>query len=213
MSRMTGNVLANGHGVSIQVNRTVSGSVVVSGKVEIFAGSPQIINWIAPRGIHRGMSFSGSGLPYHNAEQAFDGTPNKGVVNSPDGSFTIEMGSFPSAYYTGLGSIYVPPVLMIETVKTGILNPSEKDKFKTHAFLTGEGVPYRWIAGSPIGCRVAPSEGDIGRAMYYSGREDLPFFQNQEMLCRNKGYPSQQTNFNMPANVNSHPWNDTPAPA
>jgi hypothetical protein len=210
---MTSNVLPNGQGVSIQVERTTLGNLIVSGKIHTFAGFPQRINWIAPRGAHRGMSFSGSGLPYHNAEQAFEGTPNKGMINSPDGSFKFEMTSFPSAYYTGLGSVYVPPVVMLETVKISEKIPGENDTFNTHAFLTGEGIPYRWISGSPTGSRVAPVEGEVGRAMYYSGREDLPFFQNQEMLCRNKAYPSEQTNFSMPTCVNSHPWDNTPAPA
>ena len=208
MSRMTSQRTSSGNGIDANIMRNVEGNVLIVGKLHPFAGSQQEIRFIAPKGIHRGMSFAGSGLPYHNADQAFDGTQNKGVIQSADGSFSIELESFPSAYYTGLGSTYVPPVLMIETVKI-----TTRETFKTHLFLSPEGVPYRWIAGAPPGPRIAPVEGNVGRAMYYSGREELPLFQNQEMLCRYKGYPADETAFGLPGRIDLNPWEDTPSPA
>lgn len=205
---MTSERSSNGDGVSVKIQRNQNGSILVTGNIDRFAGSPQQIQWLAPKGIHRGMSFAGSGLPYHNADQAFENTQNKGLINSPDGSFVIEMSTFPSAYYTGLGSTYVPPVLMLETVKAG-----SSDKFRTHVFLCPEGVPYRWIAGSPPGPRAAPVEGQVGRSMFYNGREELPLFQNQEALCRHKGYPSDQTAYTLPDRIDMNPWSVTPAPA
>jgi hypothetical protein len=204
---------SEGNGVSARILRNGNGNVLIIGKIQAFAGSPQKIRFIAPKGIHRGMSFAGSGLPYHNADQAFDGTENTGVINSPDGSFSIEFDKFPSAYYTGLGSTYVPPVLILETIKANSSDPEDPEVFKTHIFLSPEGVPYRWIAGAPSGPRYPPAEGQIGRAMYYGGREELPLFQNQEMLLRNKGYPADETAFGLPGRMDMNPWENTPSPA
>jgi hypothetical protein len=210
---MTSERSSRGNGVEAHIMRNEAGNILVMGRLNPFYGSAQEIHYIAPKGIHRGMSFAGSGLPYHNADQAFDGTENQGVVNSPDGSFTIELPTFPSAYYTGLGSTYIPPVLMLETTKSDTKNSENPEIFKTHLFLSPEGVPYRWIAGAPPGPRIAPVEGNVGRAMFYSGREELPLFQNQEMLCRYKGYPSDETAFALPGRMDLNPWDDTPAPA
>jgi len=210
---MTSERSSRGNGIEAHIMRNEAGSVLVMGKLHAFAGAKQHIRWIAPKGIHRGMSFAGSGLPYHNADQAFEGTENKGNVISPDGSFTIELPTFPSAYYTGLGSTYIPPVLMIESVKESTMRSGKPDVFKTHLFLSPEGVPYRWIAGAPPGPRIPPVNGEVGRAMFYSGREELPLFQNQEMLCRYKGYPSDETAYALPGRMDLNPWEDTPSPA
>ena len=210
---MTSERSSNGEGVNIHVLRNQDGSLHITGNIHTFAGFPQEIEWISPKGIHRGMSFAGSGLPYHNADQAYENTPNKGTIHSPDGSFVINMPTFPSAYYTGLGSTYIPPVLMLETVKEMSKNSPNPEKFRTHVFLSPEGVPYRWIAGSPPGPRVAPVEGQIGRAMFYDGREELALFENQEMLCRFKGYPSDDTIHTLPERIDVNPWKNTPSPA
>ena len=188
--------------------RNEAGNILIMGRLSAFLGVEQSIRYIAPKGIHRGMSFSGSGLPYHNADQAFEGTENKGTVQSVDGSFTIELPTFPSAYYTGLGSTYIPPVLMLETTVAG-----SGEVFKTHIFLSPEGVPYRWIAGAPPGPRIAPVDGQVGRAMFYGGREELPLFQNQEMLFRYKGFPAEETAFALPGRIDLNPWENTPSPA
>lgn len=205
---MTSQRSSKGNGVEATVMRNEAGNILIMGYLSAFPGSEQKIRYIAPKGIHRGMSFAGSGLPYHNADQAFEGTENKGSVVSPDGSFSIELPTFPSAYYTGLGSTYVPPVLMLESTRVG-----SDQVFKTHLFLSPEGVPYRWIAGSPPGPRAAPADGEVGRAMFYGGREELPLFQNQEMLCRYKGFPADETAFALPGRIDANPWDNTPSPS
>ena len=193
-----------GEGVHAEVRRDTEGRISVRGQLTKFQGEKQNIRWISPQGIHRTTGFNGSGLPYHDADQAFHNTPNKGVIESNDGSFQINMGGLPSAYYTGLGSVYVPPVLMLETEIVG-----SGEKFRTHIFLSPLGVPFRWIAGSPPG----PTEDEVGRAMYYNGRESLGFFQNQEAQLRFKGYPARQANEELPDYVDAHPWTNVSAPA
>jgi hypothetical protein len=203
---MTSERSYKGDNVNAHIMRNEAGNILVMGQIEKFAGFQQTINWIAPKGIHRGMSFSGSGLPYQNADQAFEGTENTGVIKSPDGSFVLEMPTFPSAYYTGLGSVYVPPVLMLEAVKGD-------ERFRTHVFLSPEGVPFRWSSGAPPGPRAEPNNSELGRAMFYNGREQLPIFQNQEMLLRSRGYPSDETAYALPGRMDKNPWENAPSPA
>lgn len=197
-----------GEGVRAEVRRDTNGRVSVIGIMTRFQGQKQKIRWISPNSIHRTTGFNGSGLPYHDSEQAFFNTSNKGLIESRDGSFHINMNELPSAYYTGLGSVYVPPVLMLET---NILETAES--YRTHIFLSPLGVPYRWIAGAPPGPRALPADDEIGRSMFYTGREKIGLFQNQEAQLRYKGYPTRQANEELPDYVDSLPWLNVPAPA
>jgi len=198
-----------GEGVVAEVRRDVNGRVSIIGNLTKTAGLRQTIRWIAPNEPHRGFSFNGSGLPYHDADQAFGNTPNKGMIESLDGSFKIFLDKLPGAYYTGLGSIYIPPVVMIETV----LAQNEPGSFRTHIFLSPVGVPFRWTAGSPPGPRLNKDKEDNGRAMYYFGREELGLFQNQEAQLRFKGYPNIQAAEQLPDNADTNPWSNAVAPA
>ena len=197
----------SGEGVNARISRDSEGRVSVTGNIYHFANAPIQIRWIAPNGPHRSFSFSGSGLPYANAEQAFEGTPNKGLISSPDGSFSLVLNTLPSAYYTGLGSTYVPPVLMFDA------NTDDKQNFRTHIFLSEIGVPYRWISGAPSGTKVANDDEQNGRSMFYNGRESLQLFRNQEDLLRHKAYPLK-TSLGFPNKMDdSNPWSHTPSPA
>jgi hypothetical protein len=195
-----------GDNVEVAVRRDTSGRIIIQGRIHRFAGERQRIQWISPNKPTRGIGFNGSGLPFANSEQAFENTPFRGTIDSADGSFSLEMSSLPNAYYTGLGSTYVPPVLMLETF-------SKEGSFRTHVFLSPVSVPYRWIAGSPPGRRVPPAEDEVGRAMYYNGREALGLFENQEALLRAKGYPADNANHGLPDHIDAYPWLHTPAPA
>jgi hypothetical protein len=198
-----------GDGVEAEVKRNTAGAISVSGRMTKYAGMKQNIRWMAPQKPQRGIGFNGSGLPYHNADQAFDNTPNKGNIESPDGSFSLTLDTLPSAYYTGLGSVYVPPVLMLETAVVG----QEQQTYRTHVFLSPSGIPYRWTAGSPPGPRAEPRPDEVGRAMFYAGREELGLFQNQEALLRYKGYPAREAEQELPDRVDANPWLNTPSPA
>jgi hypothetical protein len=194
-----------GDGIVADVSRSVNGKVHVSGQVTTYGATSMSIRWMAAKCAHRNTSFSGSGLPYHSPEQAFDNSPNKGLIHSPDGSFELELMSLPSAYYTGLGSIYVPPAILFE-ISTG------RGKFTTHLFLSPEGVPFRWVAGAVPGPRVAPNENEMGRSMFYSGREELGLFQNQEAILRYKGYPSKEAE-GLPDRLDAKPWFNATSPS
>jgi len=198
----------DGDGVVAQVSRDTAGRVTVVGKMTKFSRQRQTIRWIAPKSPHRTTGFSGSGLPYHDADQAFLNTENTGVIESSDGTFNINMRTLPSAYYTGLGSVYVPPVLMLETRLDNSV-----ESYRTHVFLSPIGMPYRWIAGAPPGPRATPNDEEVGRSMFYTGRENLGLFQNQEAQLRFKGYPSAQAAEQLPDYIDSHPWTYASAPA
>uniref|UniRef100_A0A6C0KZD7 Uncharacterized protein n=1 Tax=viral metagenome TaxID=1070528 RepID=A0A6C0KZD7_9ZZZZ len=193
-----------GDGVEAQVRRDTQGRILVSGHIRKFQGR-QIIEWVAPNLPTRGIGFNGSGLPFANSDQAYERTPNRGKIDSPDGSFTINLNGLPNAYYTGLGSTYVPPVLMLETV-------GDHGKHRCHVFLSPIATPYRWIAGAPPGPKTE-SPDEIGRAMYYNGRESLGLFTNQEALLRAKGYPADEAMYGLPDTIDAKPWLHTPAPA
>lgn len=198
-----------GEGVIAEVRRDVNGRIIIDGKLTKTLGLNQSIRWMAPNGIHRTFSFNGSGLPYHDADQAFENTPNKGLIESNDGSFRILMEQMPSAYYTGLGSIYVPPVVMLETT----LSNNTANGYRTSIFLAPLGVPYRWTAGSPPGPRTEQGNDENGRAMYYFGREELGLFQNQEQQMRFKGYPSLEASEQLTDNIDARPWLNASPPS
>jgi hypothetical protein len=110
---------SSGHGVNAIVRRDpTTGMVTVVGTLTLFAG-PQVVDWIAAAPVTRGIGFAGAGAPYPNREIAFENTPHQGKVDSADGSFSIELKDIPAGYYSGLGSIYVPP--MVEFVSEDIV--------------------------------------------------------------------------------------------
>lgn len=53
---------------------------------------------VAPNSIDKRASYSGTGLPFPCSEIAFDGTPNKHLVDK-SGQFNVKF-SYPNSYYT-----------------------------------------------------------------------------------------------------------------
>jgi hypothetical protein len=164
--------------------------------------------WIAAAPVTRGIGFHGSGQPYPNRDIALEGTPNRGVVESPDGSFIIRLTDIPAGYFSELGSTYVPPVVEFLS--------STKDGKRLHSalWINDTAAPYRWNSGAPAPLRptVANPE-SLGRAMYYSGRDALPLFDNQEAQLRAKGYPSENTERGWPRADDAKPWAHVVPPA
>lgn len=200
---------SSGNGIEATVKRNPSdGSVSVTGKITGLGAVPQKINWIAAAPVTRGIGFAGSGQPYPNKQIAFENTPNQGVVNSNDGSFGIQLKGIPAGYYSGLGSIYVPPMIDFHVV-----GPDNK-QFKTSLWINDTAAPYRWIAGAPATMRPeVDTEDSTGRAMYYFGREQLPLFDNQEALLRARGYPGDMVGRGWPEPEDAKPWSRIPSPA
>ena len=200
---------STGTGVEGVIRRNPSNrSVTIQGRVTGLGFMPQRIAWIAAAPVTRGIGFSGSGQPYPSREIALEGTPNRGIVDSPDGTFSIQLVDIPAGYFSGLGSVYVPPMVeFLSTTKDG-------KRLHTSLWINDTAAPYRWISGAPATLRPeAPEEDSIGRAMYYLGREQMPLFDNQEAQLRAKGYPGEMTGRGWPQPVDAHPWKSMPPPA
>ena len=199
---------STGDGVMAVVTRNADGSVRIVGRVTGLGTEPQSIRWMAAAPVTRGIGFAGSGLPYPNREIALENTPHHGVVESPDGSFSILLRGIPAGYYSGLGSVYVPPLVEFFS--------STRDGRKLHSslWINDSAAPFRWTAGAPATLRPAgPDVDSMGRAMYYGGRDSLPLFDSQEALLRARGYPAEQTERGWPTAGDATPWKHTPSPA
>jgi hypothetical protein len=132
-----------------------------------------VVYWAAAPST-RGMSFSGSGLPYPNPDVAYDQTPNKGVVKMNGGQFTIKLKA-PNAYYVGLTTLYVPPMLHVKVCRDN----------KVHHIPISHGIPFRTLTyPSP------PSKKPRSNAMFYCTGE-LPV-RSQEQILRDSGYKHDQ---------------------
>lgn len=197
-----------GSGVEASVRREVDGRIRIQGRILALGAAPQVIAWSAAAPPSRGIGFAGAAQPYPNRDIAFSGTPNRGTLDSPDGTFVIELIDMPAGYYTGLGTVYVPPVLGLSSrTKTGAVWHGVLQLDETAA-------PFRWIAGAPATLKPAAAEPDAtGRAMYYLGREQLPHFANQEALLRARAYPSEAAARGWSDSVDASPWATTPAPS
>lgn len=198
-----------GTGVEGVVRRNANdGTVSIEGRVTGLGTMPQRIRWIAAAPVTRGIGFSGSGQPYPNRDIALEGTPNRGIVDSADGTFRITLAGIPAGYFSGLGSTYVPP--LVEFVS----ETRDGKRLHTSLWINDTAAPYRWTSGAPAPLRpVVPEPGSLGRAMYYAGRDSMPLFDNQEAQLRAKGYPCEHTGRGWPMAEDVKPWAHVVPPA
>ena len=122
---------SQGEGISATVTRHPSnGTVSVKGTILGLGPTPQMIHWMAAAPTTRGIGFAGSGQPYPNKEIAYSNTPHVGAIPSADGVFSLTLRDIPAGYYTGLGSVYVPPVIEFKTMN------SAGQSFHTYLWIT-----------------------------------------------------------------------------
>ena len=97
-------------------------------------------------------SFSGSGLPFPNPQQAFSGTTNRGHFNvDADNEFELTVDE-PNSYYTGLGKTLVEPSLFVRYGVDG--------KQVTERLVIGRPIAYRTLTyptGGPDGLAARSS--------------------------------------------------------
>ena len=149
----------------------------------------RIVHWIAAAPADRMHSFTGSGLPFANREQAFHNTPNKGTVRlEPDNSFTLEL-YHPNSFYDHLGTDLVPPTVFLTYTSGG----QEKH---THMRL-GNSIPFRMLTYPKTQTRPRTD------AMFYDNHARLPV-RTQEQILLDSAYPTQDI---MPENF----WGLKPA--
>ena len=99
------------------------------------------IRFLAAAPPDRGGSYSGSGLPFASASQAFFNTPNVGSAPlGPDGSFELRLPTMPNAYYAGVGTVLVPPCVHLTYTCDG------RARTRTTAVeLAAVAVPHRLL--------------------------------------------------------------------
>lgn len=123
----------------------------------------------------RGSSFSGSGLPFANMEQAFDNSPNTGHVKV-DGMHRFELSlQMPNSYYVGLGTVLVPPTVFLEYTNSAGVE-------RRVAVKVSDGIPYRMLT-FPMSFTKARSS-----CLFYDGTWELPV-RTQEQILRSSAYP------------------------
>ena len=147
--------------------------IVVSGMIHD-AIKDNIVYFLASNPLDRRTSFNGSGFPYANSEQAFEGTPNKGSLQSVAGSFKIPL-MFPNSFYTDLGNSLIPPCLFLKW--TSLSGEERRTTIKL-----GDPVPYRFLS--------YPKEYTMARedATFYHAHHNLPV-RSQEQVFKDSVYP------------------------
>jgi len=164
-----------------EVKRVGASDLKVSGRINETVKNNKIYYVAASPADHR-ASYTGSGLPFANQLQAFDNTPNQGVVSlGTTTAFEINI-MVPNSYQVGLGSVIVPPTLYIEYI-------NEQGEDRIISVKVSDGIPYRTLT-YPV---------------YPRARKDVSFYDSQfylqvrgqERILREAGYP--QVNY-MPEN-------------
>ena len=123
-------------------------------------------------------SFTGSGLPFADAEQAYHASPNVGTLELDGANTGVVKLLYPNAYYAGLGSVLVPSMVHFYYKSDGAL--------QKHTHVIGKGVPYRAL--------TYPAK-RAGPPFYHN--PDLPI-RGQEAILRSGAYPA--LNAAVPAN-------------
>jgi hypothetical protein len=127
--------------------------------IEFWAGAPASL----------GVSFSGSGLPFYNAEQAFNNSPNNGKF-TPNSKQSIIRLMTPNAYYSHLGTRLIHSCVSIKITFEGV--------FVTELIELGEATPYRLLTYPTS--RKSPA---------FYDRSHLTSARSQESILRSSGYP------------------------
>ena len=135
-----------------------------------------VVVFIASRSSDQRYSFTGSGMPFTNAEQAFHDTPNKGTATFKGGNlYEISLQTLPNSYYCGLGTHKVPPRVSLRWRSGGVLKGRVVD--------VGKPIPYRSL--------TFPPNGKFDRSVSFYDNE-YPFARSQERILLESAYPSEE---------------------
>lgn len=164
-----------------------TGDLIVNGNIKTNSSNTKLYFWAAAPPTF-GTSYSGSGMPYPSPEVAYDRTPNKGVVSVVNGQFSINM-KYPNAYYTGLGSLYIPPHVNFKICEDG-----KSDSY--FSVQIDDGIPFRMLTYP-----APPTKKPRVSPLFYM--EPGYGARTQEKILRVSGYPETNT---MPDNF----WGERP---
>lgn len=152
---------------------------IVEGKLLEMPDADTLVRYVAASPPDHNGSFSGSGFPFANEEQAFDKTPNRGMLDvSPDGTYTVHI-MYPNSYYRRLGSDLIPPTLYVAYHSGG--------RRITLASTLGTPIPFRTLT-------YPASRHDV--EFYDRGSHDMlqpdRDARTQETMLRQSAYPEYQ---------------------
>ena len=150
------------------------GDLIVKGTVKSKTTNPTIIFWAACPPTYT-TSYTGSALPYHDPEQAYDRTPNKGAIVAENGRFEFTL-KYPNSYYTGLGTNYQAPRVHIRVCE-------KNGDSKLNTISLGDGAPFRTLSYPP------PPNGAPRSGPEFYGNEHLLPVRTQEQILIDGGYP------------------------
>lgn len=149
-----GNISLINNNMDVEINGEITDKV-----------TEQNVYYVAPAPCDMMTTFSGSGLPFANKEQAFSNTPNQGVVKLNENKFTIHL-MRPNSYYKDFNNIQLPHVyITYNTNKT------------VNIELADEKIAYRSLQYPPLRTSQEVS--------FYDRK--LPI-RSQEKILRDSGY-------------------------
>ena len=155
-------------------NNNVNNSFSINGNV-LGNNKEQFIKYSASNPPTYNSNFSGSGLPFPNETIAFENTPNMGVIEVINGSFSFNI-RYPNSYYINLGTIYVPPQLRLMLV-----DKDNKQIGNLKTINLGEGIPFRTLSW--------PIKRDWDKGALFYKNDDLPV-RTQYQILLDSAYPS-----------------------
>jgi hypothetical protein len=149
------------------------GNIVVSGQMSrSFTVDNKLLFFAAKCPDYR-TAYSGSALPFVDAEMAYESTPSRGVVDvRSDGRFSFSIES-PNAYYSALGTVFVKPHVQLVLTKND-------EVVDVYTLKVSEGIPYRTLSYPDAPPRCSP--------LFYGNRDTLPV-RTQEQVLRDSTYP------------------------
>jgi len=126
----------------VRTSQTGHGEYRVNGVVKYDLGAvsavkPLYVQYWAAAPPNYMTSWSGSGMPFANETIAFDNSPSKGVAPLINGKYMFKV-HYPNAYYTNLGTKYVPPSIHIRVV-----DELNQPLTPVHTIKMGNGIPFR----------------------------------------------------------------------
>ena len=165
------------NGVHGTIKYNGSGNIVVSGKIVRTMTSNHKLMFLAAKAPDYRTSFSGSAMPFADAEMAYESSTNRGGIDvRPDGSFSFSLNS-PNGYYSGLGTVYVKPhVQLILTENARVV--------EVFTVKVSDGIPFRTLSYPDSPPRCSP--------LFYGNMDSLPV-RTQEQILRDGAYPSTNT--------------------
>lgn len=125
------------------------------------------INYTAADPPEERYSFSGTGMPFHNFNQAITKGINKGNVPVVNNKFNFEL-ELPNSYYETLGTVYKGSTIFIKTCET--------DKYEE--ICLDSNIPFRFLNHPAINSYKSVTE-----KMY---KPSSPFFYNLDLPQRSQ---------------------------